>query len=134
MLSIYVKKCRVYTVVSCPQFGHDFRMTTNVAKKDPPERNAVSVALGKSLKKLRISRDLSQETLAFTAEVDRTFISAIERGVANPSTLTLANICFALGATMAELFESVQVSVPPNSQVRRKNQAKPEAIQRARLR
>ncbi|MTV38043.1 helix-turn-helix domain-containing protein [Duganella radicis] len=89
------------------------------------KRNAVSTALGKSLKAIRIAANKSQETLAFEAEVDRTFISLIERGLANPSVLTLANICFALNTTMAELFAGVNSSVPASSHIRRSNRAQP---------
>jgi transcriptional regulator with XRE-family HTH domain len=66
--------------------------------------------------------------------VDRTYISAIERGVANPSIETLANICHALGVTLVELFEPLQhVSLAPTGE-RRANAATPTEIRRKRLR
>jgi transcriptional regulator with XRE-family HTH domain len=82
----------------------------------PPadKRNKVCTAIGKSLKTLRIAANKSQETLAFDAEVDRTYISQIERGVANPSVLTLANLCYALDATLADLFAPVQIAMSPS--------------------
>ena len=40
---------------------------------------------------------MSQEALALTAEVDRTYVSQLERGVANPSLLILQRIAEALG-------------------------------------
>lgn len=39
---------------------------------------------------------LSQEALAFAAEVDRTYVSQLERGVANPSILILCRLAAAL--------------------------------------
>lgn len=76
----------------------------------------------------------SQETLAFEAHVDRTYISAIERGIANPSIETLANICYALNVTLPELFEPLHdVSLAPTGE-RRANAAAPAKIKRSRFR
>lgn len=88
-------------------------------------RDPVCVSLGTSLKKLRIAAETSQEQLAVDAEIDRTFISAIERGVANPTLLSLASICAALGITLSTLFGSVQTGDRANSRRRRANSAKP---------
>lgn len=76
----------------------------------------------------------SQETLAFEAQIDRTYISAIERGIANPSIETIANICYVLGISLAELFEPLgNVSLAPTGE-RRANAAVPPQIKRSRLR
>jgi transcriptional regulator with XRE-family HTH domain len=94
----------------------------------------ISIALGKRVKQCRHAAEKSQETLAFEAHVDRTYISAIERGVANPSVETLANICYALGVTLAELFEPLGgVSLAPTGS-RRANAATPPEIKRSRFR
>jgi len=92
-------------------------------KKPAHKRNKVCTALGKSLKAHRIAANISQETLAFDAEVDRTYISQIERGVANPSLLTLTGICFALDISLADLFAPVKITSMGN---RRANNAKPK--------
>lgn len=60
--------------------------------------------LGDNVKTLRLSQGLSQEELAFRAELDRTYISQIERGVSNPSVLVLLKISLILGVELAELF------------------------------
>lgn len=101
-------------------------MNASAAKTTTHKRNKVCTAIGKSLKAMRISRDVSQETLAFNAQIDRTYISQIERGVANPSVLALGTICYALGITLAELFESVNVSLKPGDPTRRSNAAQPD--------
>jgi transcriptional regulator with XRE-family HTH domain len=91
--------------------------------------------LGKRIKECRHAADKSQETLAFEAQVDRTYISAIERGVANPSVETLADICYWLNVTLAELFAPLdRVSLKPTG-TRRANTAEPSRIpSRSRLR
>jgi transcriptional regulator with XRE-family HTH domain len=101
----------------------------------PSSRPApISVALGKRVKQCRHAADKSQETLAFEAHVDRTYISSIERGIANPSVETLANICYALDVTLGELFAPLdRVSLKPTG-TRRANAATPPEIKRSRLR
>lgn len=108
----------------------DTKRSTSLASPPAP----ISIALGKRVKQCRHAADKSQETLAFDAHVDRTYISAIERGVANPSVETLANICHALGVTLAELFAPLDgVSLAPTGD-RRANAATPPEIKRKRLR
>jgi len=86
------------------------------------------------LKQCRHAVEKSQETLAFEASVDRTYISALERGVANPSIETLANICYALNVTLSELLAPLDgVSLKPTGQ-RRANTAQPPEIKRQRFR
>jgi transcriptional regulator with XRE-family HTH domain len=110
-------------------------MKSPPAKTTTDKRNKVCTAIGKSLKAIRIAANKSQETLAFEAEVDRTYISQIERGVANPSVLTLANLCFALDATLADLFAPVEIAMPPSGHSRRVNRAHPTLkIPKTRLR
>ncbi|MFM0212846.1 helix-turn-helix transcriptional regulator [Paraburkholderia sediminicola] len=107
-----------------------------VKRSPPPAAHPapISIALGKRIKECRHEADKSQETLAFEAHVDRTYISAIERGIANPSVETLANICHALNVTLAELFVPLDgVSLKPTG-ARRANAATPPEIKRSRLR
>jgi transcriptional regulator with XRE-family HTH domain len=95
-------------------------------RHDPRPKNSALVALGLSLKKIRIAAHMSQADLAFAAEIDRTVISKIERGIANPSFVSLVNICLALQATLADLVKDVDVAGPPSkSEARRANEAKP---------
>jgi transcriptional regulator with XRE-family HTH domain len=48
--------------------------------------------LGEEIKESRLSAGLSQEALAHVARVDRTYVSQLERGVANPSLKILYRI------------------------------------------
>lgn len=52
--------------------------------------------LAKNLRRERVAKGLSQEELALEADVDRTYVSQIEREVANPSLKTICQIAAAL--------------------------------------
>lgn len=59
---------------------------------------------GKKLRKLRRSRDLTQEQLAEAIAVSTEFISNMERGVNAPSFDTLERLAVALEVPVASLF------------------------------
>jgi transcriptional regulator with XRE-family HTH domain len=63
------------------------------------------VQFGKSLKKLREERGLSQEDLANDADIPINQIGRIERGEINPSLSTLYSISKALKLKLVELLE-----------------------------
>ena len=62
--------------------------------------------LGRNVRRLRLSRKLSQEDLAFDAEIDRTYVSLIERGVINPSLMVLSKVANALDVDVVILLKS----------------------------
>lgn len=92
------------------------------------KRNPVATAVGKRVKACRIAADLSQEELADAAYLDRTRISAIERGVANPTVETLGYICNVLGLTLSELFEPLRISLTPLGERAEPPQPKPRRL------
>jgi transcriptional regulator with XRE-family HTH domain len=57
----------------------------------------ISTVFGQVLREQRISRQLSQEELALAADVDRTFVSQMERGIRQPTITTLMKLAGALG-------------------------------------
>lgn len=61
--------------------------------------------LGQNVRRLRRARKLSQEELAFEAEIDRTYVSQIERGVINPSLHVLWRLGKALDADVTILLQ-----------------------------
>lgn len=61
--------------------------------------------LAKNIKRLRKERGLSQETLAHDADLDRTYISGIERKVRNPTVTVIDRISVALGVGLGELLD-----------------------------
>jgi transcriptional regulator with XRE-family HTH domain len=99
---------------------------TSTQEFEPTERNPVFTTLGLNLKRIRIAARMSQAELAFAAEVNRTFVSSIERGLSNPSILTLATLCYVLNVTVPELVRGVEPCPPGKVEGRRGNAAKPK--------
>ena len=59
---------------------------------------------GERVRKLRQTKGLSQEELAFRAKVHRTYLGGIERGERNPALKNIAAIAKALDVSLSELF------------------------------
>jgi transcriptional regulator with XRE-family HTH domain len=59
--------------------------------------------VGINVRRLREGKHLSQEELAFEAEVHRTYISGVERGIRNPTVTVVAKIARALSVTPDQL-------------------------------
>ena len=59
--------------------------------------------LAENIKAARKSLDLSQEALALEAEIDRTYISGIERALRNPSLDLIVKLAAKLDKTPGEL-------------------------------
>jgi transcriptional regulator with XRE-family HTH domain len=59
--------------------------------------------LGNRIQALRKDKGLSQQQLATEADLDRSYISAVEHGKQNVSFATLKGISDALGVGVAEL-------------------------------
>jgi DNA adenine methylase len=60
---------------------------------------------GKSLKKLREERSMSQEFLANKSDVSLAQITRIERGVINPTICTIKALAIGLEVKTSEMFE-----------------------------
>jgi transcriptional regulator with XRE-family HTH domain len=61
--------------------------------------------LGARLRTARAEKGLSQESLAFAAGLDRSYVSGIERGEFNVSILTLSRLAKTLGVGLATLLD-----------------------------
>ena len=59
--------------------------------------------LAENIRWMRRVKNLTQEQLALMAEVDRTYVSQIERGVGNPSLLVLCKLANILEITTDQL-------------------------------
>ena len=66
----------------------------------------IKAKLGKRIKELRQKNKMSQESLAFKSQLDRTYINGIENGRRNVSIINIHKISNALGVNLTELFNS----------------------------
>jgi transcriptional regulator with XRE-family HTH domain len=65
-------------------------------------------AFGQILRELRGKKGLTQEKLALEANLDRTFISLLERGLRQPSLTTIFDIAAILRIPTSHLMELVE--------------------------
>ena len=70
--------------------------------------------LGEILKSAREQAGLTQEALALAAEVDRSYISQLERGLKSPTGSMLFRLCQAMNASPAELIDRLERAVIRN--------------------
>lgn len=60
---------------------------------------------GKNLKRLRLKKGISQESLALSADIDRTYIPSIEKGERNVSITIVEKLSNALNVNISEFFK-----------------------------
>lgn len=65
----------------------------------------IKQAVGKRVKELRNKIGISQEVLADTAQLDRTYITSVECGKRNISIVNIEKLANALNVTLKEFFE-----------------------------
>lgn len=65
----------------------------------------IKAVVGRNVKQHREAKGLSQEQLAFEADLHRTYVSGVERGVRNPTVLIVAKLANALGVEPSKLLE-----------------------------
>lgn len=72
---------------------------------------SASVALGLAIRQFRSERGLSQEELAARAGLHRTYIGDVERGVRNPTLLSLLRLAEALEVRLSAVVERVEAEM-----------------------
>ncbi|MEX2415166.1 MAG: helix-turn-helix transcriptional regulator [Paenibacillaceae bacterium] len=70
-------------------------------------KNELSFA--KVLKFLRVKNSISQEELAFRSDLDRTYISMLERGIHQPTIATLFALSKALNIKPSDMVKLVEI-------------------------
>lgn len=70
-----------------------------------------AAAFGQVLRSLRRDAGLTQEQLALAAEVERNFVSLIERGVNQPSIRVIFKLGDALGVQPSKMMELVEARI-----------------------
>ena len=72
---------------------------------------AFQTAFGKALRRRRERLEVSQEALAFTSEIHRTYISELERGLKNPSLTTIDRLAAALKMKASTLIADAEAEL-----------------------
>ena len=65
----------------------------------------LKLALSNNIKRIRKEQGVSQEKLALKADIDRSYMSEMERSLANPSIEALLKIANALETSPSELLQ-----------------------------
>jgi transcriptional regulator with XRE-family HTH domain len=73
-----------------------------------PKRDHTLTLFGRNVARIRGERGFSQDTLAEKADLDRTYLSGIERGVRNPGIKSVIRIARALGVGVDQLCKGVE--------------------------
>lgn len=64
-----------------------------------------------NLRRLRVSKEISQDDLALSADIERSYAGHLERGTKNPTVTTLEKLANALACDISELF----APLPPDA-------------------
>lgn len=68
-------------------------------------RTSSKQKLGKKVRQLRIDLEITQEKLGEMTNLDRTYISGIERGIRNPSIAAIERLAKALKVKVSDLVD-----------------------------
>lgn len=68
-------------------------------------KDKLAVNFGNKIREIRKQKGISQEGLAAIADLDRTYIGGIERGIRNPSLKNIGKIAKALKVNPKDLFD-----------------------------
>lgn len=87
-----------------------YRLQAKILKgvRRPPRTARYLAALGQALRLHRERKGLSQEQFAFEVELDRTYVSGIERGLRNPTVATLLRITGPLDISPSALLAAAE--------------------------
>ena len=67
----------------------------------------IKIKFGKRIREIRLGKKLSQESLANLAEIDRTYMSSIERGERNVSLSIIEKLAIALNVSIDYLMKDL---------------------------
>jgi len=70
-------------------------------------KSTILKQLGKNIREIRLSKNISQEELAFKINSARNFIGCIERAEKAPTIVTLCKIARALQVSVCNLLDSI---------------------------
>lgn len=80
--------------------------------------------VARNIRRIRVERGLSQEALAVDAEIDRTYVSRLERNLENPTVGVLERVADALECGIVEFFAEAGTGTLPTLKPGRKSNRK----------
>lgn len=72
-------------------------------KKNAIQRETFLKNVGQNIRQARMARDMSQESLALAAGLDRSYVGGVERGERNIAIINLKKIADSLNLSLSEL-------------------------------
>ena len=63
--------------------------------------------VGKRIRDIREKAEMSQKDLAYSSDLDRSYIASVESGQRNISIVNLEKIANSLGVSLSELFKGI---------------------------
>jgi transcriptional regulator with XRE-family HTH domain len=78
------------------------------------------IHIGLRIKQLRKEKEMSQEQLAYTANISLSQISKLESGKHNTSVSSILGVCRAFNITISEFFEGMNYPVPVKLKAKKK--------------
>ena len=67
----------------------------------------IKTKVGKRIREIREIVKMSQKDLAYSADLDRSYIASVESGQRNISIVNLEKIANTLGVSLSELFKEI---------------------------
>lgn len=71
--------------------------------------------IGIRIKELREVKQMSQKDLAYSSDLDRSYIASVENGQRNISIVNIEKVALALGVTLKEFFSNDRFDNNPTS-------------------
>ena len=68
----------------------------------------IKSVIGQRIKQLRDMKQMSQKDLAYSADLDRSYIASVENGQRTSSIVNIHKIAVALGVTLKEFFDDTE--------------------------
>lgn len=63
--------------------------------------------IGKRIRLVREEKNMSQKDLAYSSDLDRSYIASVENGQRNISIINLEKIAISLQVTLSDLFKDI---------------------------
>ena len=68
----------------------------------------IKLKIGSRIKELRELKNMSQKDLAYSSELDRSYIASVENGQRNISIINIEKISTALGVSLNQFFNDAK--------------------------